>query len=43
LVVPKLAFGGLATFDWDGTPGIGISEFALMWSRSYTYRPTLVG
>jgi len=32
----------LATFDWDGTTGIGIFEFALTRSRSYTYRPTLV-
>src|SRR6516164_11132798 len=32
----------LATFDWDGTPGIGIFEFALTRSRSYSYRPTLV-
>ena len=33
----------LATFDWDGTPGIGIFEFALTRSRSYSYRPTLAG
>ena len=33
----------LATFDWDGTPGIGIFEFALTRSRSYAYRPTLTG
>ncbi|MGH3745241.1 MAG: DUF7064 domain-containing protein, partial [Mycobacteriales bacterium] len=31
----------LATFDWDGTPGRGIVEFALTRSRSYTYQPTL--
>lgn len=31
----------LATFDWDGTPGSGIFEFALTRSPSYTYRPTL--
>ena len=33
----------LAMFDWDGTPGIGIFEFALTRSRSYSYRPTLAG
>ncbi len=33
----------LATFSWDGTPGIGIFEFALTRSRSYSYRPTLAG
>ena len=33
----------LATFDWDGTPGIGIFDFALTRSRSYSYRPTLAG
>jgi hypothetical protein len=33
----------LATFDWDGTRGIGIFEFALTRSRSYSYRPTLAG
>jgi len=32
----------LATFDWNGTPGIGIFEFALTRSTSYSYRPTLV-
>jgi len=31
----------LATFDWNGTAGLGIFEFALTRSRSYTYRPTL--
>jgi hypothetical protein len=31
----------LASFDWDGTPGSGIFEFALSRSASYTYRPTL--
>jgi hypothetical protein len=31
----------LASFDWDGTAGLGIFEFALSRSRSYTYRPTL--
>jgi hypothetical protein len=30
----------LARFDWDGTPGSGIFEFALSRSASYTYRPT---
>jgi hypothetical protein len=30
-----------AAFDWDGTPGRGIFEFALTRSRSYTYQPTL--
>jgi hypothetical protein len=33
----------LAMFDWAGTPGIGIFEFALTRSRSYSYRPTLAG
>ena len=33
----------LAMFDWDGTAGIGIFEFALTRSRSYSYRPTLAG
>jgi len=32
----------LAMFDWDGTPGTGIFEFALTRSRSYSYRPTLL-
>jgi len=31
----------LAIFDWNGTAGLGIFEFALTRSRSYTYRPTL--
>ena len=31
----------LATFDWSGTAGLGIFEFALTRSRSYTYRPTM--
>jgi hypothetical protein len=31
----------LAAFDWDGTPGSGIFEFALTRSSSYAYRPTL--
>jgi hypothetical protein len=31
----------LAVFDWDGSPGIGIFEFAHTRSRSYTYRPSL--
>jgi hypothetical protein len=31
----------LAAFSWNGTPGIGIFEFALTRSPSYTYRPTL--
>lgn len=30
----------LTTFDWDGRPGIGIFEFALTRSSSYTYKPT---
>jgi len=33
----------LAAFDWDGTPGLGIFEFALSRSSSYRYRPTLAG
>jgi hypothetical protein len=32
----------LATFDWNRTPGIGIFEFALTRSTSYSYQPTLV-
>jgi hypothetical protein len=32
----------LATFDWNRTRGIGIFEFALTRSTSYSYRPTLV-
>jgi hypothetical protein len=31
----------LATFSWEGTPGLGIFEFALSRSRSYAYQPTL--
>lgn len=31
----------LAAFDWNGTPGRGIFEFALTRSRSYSYQPTL--
>jgi hypothetical protein len=31
----------LAAFNWNGTPGIGIFEFALTRSPSYSYRPTL--
>jgi hypothetical protein len=30
----------LAVFDWNGTRGSGIFEFALSRSQSYTYRPT---
>lgn len=33
----------LTTFDWNGTPGIGIFEFAHTRSRSYSYRPSLLG
>ena len=33
----------LCEFSWDGTRGIGIFEFALTRSASYTYRPTLTG
>lgn len=29
-----------ARFDWDGTPGTGIFEFAVTRSRSYRYRPS---
>jgi len=32
----------LASFEWDGAQGLGIFEFALTRSHSYTYRPTLV-
>jgi hypothetical protein len=32
----------LAAFTWQGTAGLGIFEFALSRSSSYTYRPTLV-
>jgi len=32
----------LAAFGWDGTPGLGIFEFALSRSSSYAYRPSLV-
>lgn len=31
----------LASFDWEGTPGSGIFEFALSRSSSYAYRPNL--
>ena len=31
----------LAAFTWDGHPGLGIFEFALTRSRSYTYEPTI--
>jgi hypothetical protein len=31
----------LAAFTWDGQPGVGIFEFALTRSSSYTYQPTL--
>lgn len=31
----------LTRFNWNGTPGVGIFEFALTRSRSYGYRPTL--
>lgn len=31
----------LTRFDWDGTPGSGIFEFALSRSSSYAYLPTL--
>jgi hypothetical protein len=31
----------LTVFEWNGTPGSGIFEFALSRSRSYTYRPSL--
>lgn len=31
----------LSAFSWNGTPGIGIFEFALTRSKSCTYRPTL--
>jgi hypothetical protein len=30
----------LAAFTWDGKPGLGIFEFALTRSSSYTYEPT---
>lgn len=30
----------LTRFTWDGQPGLGIFEFALTRSRSYTYAPT---
>jgi hypothetical protein len=30
----------LSWFDWNGERGLGIFEFALTRSRSYTYRPT---
>lgn len=31
----------LCRFDWDGTPGTGVFEFALSRSSSYHYQPTL--
>jgi hypothetical protein len=31
----------LASFTWDGVPGLGIFEFALTRSPSYSYLPTL--
>jgi len=31
----------LASFNWDGVPGLGIFEFARTRSSSYMYRPTL--
>ena len=31
----------LASFEWEGTGGCGIFEFALSRSRSYSYAPTL--
>jgi hypothetical protein len=31
----------LTSFDWEGTPGLGIFEFAHSLSSSYRYRPTL--
>jgi hypothetical protein len=31
----------LAAFTWNGHPGLGIFEFALTRSSSYTYSPTL--
>jgi hypothetical protein len=30
----------LASFTWEGQPGLGIFEFALTRSSAYTYRPT---
>jgi hypothetical protein len=30
----------LCTFDWNGTRGVGVFEFALTRSESYGYRPT---
>jgi hypothetical protein len=33
----------LAAFTWDGKPGLGIFEFALTRSPSYTYQPTVLG
>jgi hypothetical protein len=32
----------LTAFTWEGRPGLGIFEFALTRSRSYTYKPTRV-
>jgi hypothetical protein len=31
----------LASFTWEGQPGLGIFEFALTRSRSYAYQPTV--
>ena len=31
----------LASFEWDGVAGLGIFEFALSRSSSYSYEPTL--
>jgi hypothetical protein len=33
----------LCAFEWEGTPGSGIFEFALTRSSSYRYRPTTTG
>ncbi len=33
----------LASFDWEGTPGLGIFEFAHSRSASYSYKPSLPG
>jgi hypothetical protein len=30
----------LSAFTWEGRPGLGIFEFALTRSSSYTYTPT---
>jgi hypothetical protein len=32
----------LASFTWEGRPGLGVFEFALTRSPSYAYRPTAV-